>query len=388
MPQARPYDRDVPEQPHQELVRRAISAAALGVAAAVSARAYLRSGSATKRDRKLIDWEAVRRVAVQRSGEAEPAPPLRDAERLGEEYARIAQELAPLPQPLCGDVLTDLPRFAALDRRGFIDTNLVIVRRLLEPVEQLRATLPEHSGAMFARRFLDRYIGELFGLMSRRVLGQYDPVLTLGTAEAKTGDQPALYLMEPNIAAFERDHRLPGDALRHWLILHELTHAWQFQTHAWLRDYITGQMREMLLSPIATPDGSSLLRSRDIMQRLPETVRTQLRSVSRLQAVMSVLEGYSNFVMHRVGRQHIEHADALEAAARHRRSERSVLERLVFALTGLEMKMRQYEVGERFADYVVERSDIATLNRVWQRAEALPSMEELRHPARWLARMG
>jgi coenzyme F420 biosynthesis associated uncharacterized protein len=375
----------VPQQERPELFRRAVAAAALGVAAAISARAFFRSGSSTDQ-RKLVDWDAVRRVAIQRSGEHEGAPPLKDAARLSAEYDAIAHELAPLLAEVCGVIPTDFPRFVALDRRGFIDANLIIVRRLLDPVEQMRANLPGSRATHTAQRLIDRYIGELFGLMARRVLGQYDPVLLLSPVAEGTLDAPSLYLVEPNIEAFEREHSLPGASLRRWLILHELTHAWQFQAHPWLGEYITSQMREMLMSGIATADGS-LLHNREVLQRLPETVRAQLRGVSRLQAVMSVLEGYSNFVMHRVGRHHIEHADQLEAAAHRRRSERSVLERLVMALTGLEMKMRQYEIGEKFATVVTDRAGLATLNRVWDGPESLPTMDELRYPSRWLARM-
>src|SRR5205807_3712581 len=174
---------------------------------------------------------------------------------------------------------------------------------------------------------------------------------------------------------------------RRWLILHELTHAWQFEAHPWLGEYITSKMREMLLSGISATDGS-LLHNREILQRLPQTVRTQLQGVSRLQAVMSVLEGYSNFVMHRVGRAHLKNADELEDALHRRRAQRSAFERLVMAVTGLELKMRQYEVGEKFCDAVVDRADLAMLNRVWESADAMPSMDELRHPGRWLARVG
>jgi coenzyme F420 biosynthesis associated uncharacterized protein len=370
-------------------VRRALAAAALGLTAAISARTFLRGTVADRgsTSRQLLDWDTVRRHAVLRTGEREHAGPTFDEPRLSTGYASTAAELAPLLEPVCGEVLRDLPPLRAIDRRGFIDVNLAIVRRLLEPVEQLRAGLPDSAATQVARRLLDRYVGELFGIMSRRVLGQYDPVLSLGGDGDPGGAAAVLYLVEPNIDAFQRDHGLPGDSLRRWLILHELTHAWQFEAHPWLASHVTSLMRQMLLDPLAGPGGSSLLHSREIVRRLPGTVRTQLRSVSRLQAVMSVLEGYSNFVMHDVGRRHIKESDALEAAARRRRDERSVVERLVFAITGLEMKMRQYEIGERFAAAVVSAAGIDTLNRVWSAPEALPSMDELRAPRRWLARM-
>ena len=87
-----------------------------------------------------------------------------------------------------------------------------------------------------SRRVLDRYVEELFGLMSRRVLGQYDPVLALEDVPGAARQASALYLVEPNIAGIERDLS-PGTGtdLRPWLILHELTHAWQFELHPWHR---------------------------------------------------------------------------------------------------------------------------------------------------------
>jgi len=373
------------ENERSEMLRRIMAGGALGVAAVISARAFFRSGSSTEKQ-KLIDWDTVRRVAIQRSGERESAPQLKDAARLSAAYDDTAHELAPLLAEVCGATPTDVPRFVALDRRGFIDANLIIVRRMLDPVEQMRAQLPDSRASQAMRRVIDRYMGELFGLIARRVLGQYDPVLMLGPLADGTVDPPSLYLVEPNIRAFEKEHDLPGKSLRRWLILHELTHAWQFQEHPWLGEYITSQIREMLLSGIAAADGS-LLHNREILQRVPQTVRTQLRGVSRIQAVMSVLEGYSNFVMHRVGRKHIKDADKLEAAAHRRREDHTLLERVVLAVTGLEMKMRQYELGERFATAVADRTGIETLNRVWEGPESMPTMDELRHPNRWLARM-
>lgn len=376
-------DRVSPAVPPNPNVRKVLAAGAVGAGAILSLRAFLRPD--TKAERRLIDWEVVRAVAVERCGEP-PRGLARDKrERLGITYDAMGAELASLLGEVADRVPFTVPKFVALDRHGWIDVNITIVQRLLDPVEQLRAQIPESAVTALSRRMMDRYVGELFGLMSRRVLGQYDPVLSLA-ADGGAKAEPALYLVEPNVAVVQRKERLDGDSLRRWLILHELTHAWQFGEHPWLRESIVSMLQEMLASGLSV-DKMSLLRSRDLLQRLPDTVRTQLRVVSRVQAIMSVLEGYSNFVMHRVGRNHVADADELEAALQHRRQQRTLLERLVFALTGLEMKMRQYEIGERFCEGVVQRSDLATLNRVWEDQTAMPSMDELKNPERWLARM-
>jgi uncharacterized protein (DUF2342 family) len=50
------------------------------------------------------------------------------------------------------------------------------------------------------------------------------------------------------------------------------------------------------------------------------------------------------------------------------------------------MKMRQYEQGKAFCDAVVDAGGIAALNRVWSGPEALPTLDELGAPQRWLER--
>ncbi|RZH87744.1 hypothetical protein EIG94_17325, partial [Staphylococcus aureus] len=55
--------------------------------------------------------------------------------------------------------------------------------------------------------------------------------------------------------------------------------------------------------------------------------------------------------------------------------------------TGLDMKLEQYGLGERFADAVARRQGMEGLNRVWERPENLPSLRELRDPGLWMLRM-
>ena len=364
-------------------IRRTLAVGAVGAGAVLSARALLRPQPQTPR--RLVDWEDVRRIAVSRSGEVGRGAGI-NAEALEAAYTEMAARVAPLLVEVCQVPLTAYPRFIALDRRGFIDANLGMVQRLLAPVERIRASVPESLATGMSRRVLDRYVGELFGLMARRVLGQYDPVLALEDVPGATRQASALYLVEPNIAGIERDLHLSGTDLRPWLILHELTHAWQFEVHPWLGEHLESVMRGLMLDALSA-DGQTLLPSNQMVRRLPDTVRSQVQTIRHVQAVMSVLEGYSNFVMHRAGRNAIRGSDRLEAAMQQRRRQRGPIERLVLTITGLEMKMRQYEVGEHFAVGVVDRAGLSTLNRVWESSEMMPTLDELRHPERWLKRV-
>jgi putative hydrolase len=102
---------------------------------------------------------------------------------------------------------------------------------------------------------------------------------------------------------------------------------------------------------------------------------------------MSLIEGHGNLVMNLVGRRLLPSFDRLEAAYRARSRERGMLEQLVLRVTGLEMKMEQYRVGERFALAIHDRYGMQVLNRAWESPETLPRSDELDDPERWYRRV-
>jgi uncharacterized protein (DUF2342 family) len=56
-------------------------------------------------------------------------------------------------------------------------------------------------------------------------------------------------------------------------------------------------------------------------------------------------------------------------------------------LLGIEMKRQQYAAGRAFCDTVADRTDEATLARMWDSPEALPSQPEIDEPTLWLSRI-
>jgi putative hydrolase len=106
----------------------------------------------------------------------------------------------------------------------------------------------------------------------------------------------------------------------------------------------------------------------------------------RMQATMSLVEGYGNLVMSVLGRDLLRSFDRLDAAYRERSGQRGTMERLVWRLTGLGLKMEQYRTGESFARTVHDRYGMDVLNRAWEGPDLLPSAEELHDPDRWYRR--
>jgi putative hydrolase len=99
-----------------------------------------------------------------------------------------------------------------------------------------------------------------------------------------------------------------------------------------------------------------------------------------------VIEGYAEHVMDTVGAPLLPSLPQLRDALNRRRRSQSAPARVLQRLLGLEMKLRQYELGKRFCDHVVRTGGIAALNRVWDSPDSLPTLAELDDPAAWLRR--
>jgi coenzyme F420 biosynthesis associated uncharacterized protein len=245
---------------------------------------------------------------------------------------------------------------------------------------------------------LGAQVGALTGLLSQRVLGQYDLALLDASVP------PRLLLLAPNLAIGARNLRVNRDELVLWVSIHEITHAVQFSGAPWLREHLGAMITELIdglhvaLAPQEKrsraprlPDASALFELVERARRgelLRLTVgEDRWRLIERMQAVMSLIEGHAEHTMDVVGAELLPSLGRLRAAMDHRRENRGLPWRVLERLLGLELKLRQYELGRRFCDAVVSDGGPQALARAWSGAEALPTMAELNEPAKWLARM-
>jgi coenzyme F420 biosynthesis associated uncharacterized protein len=323
----------------------------------------------------LLDWDEVRQRA--RSWLTTGATPV-DLDGAAREYRALA---APLHKPMLDFVGplpagTSMPEFAALDRAGWLDLNLGILRRMVDPILE-KGRVPNSLMVDAGRAGLNHYVAFLLAFLGRRVLGQYDPQL-LG-AEPLGAD--GLYLVETNVEEWGRKASLDGRDLRRWLILHEMTHAWQFAAHPWLRQHMESSMKVLLES--ATRTASPAARVAAFAGVLP----AQWRVMRQMQGAMSFIEGYSNLVMNELGRKLLPGFDDLEAAYRARGQSRSVIEIVIWRLTGLDLKLQQYKRGEAFAKAVYDAYGMQVLNRAWDGPDSMPRLDELADHRRWYRRV-
>ena len=332
---------------------------------------------------RLVDWDIVRRRAISRSGEKGPTHLAFSAGELGQRYDTALAELRPWMAEALGEALpqTPFPSFTVLDRQGWIDVNLSLFQDLLDPVLKLQERLPASYATDLGRRGVSEYLGVLLGFLSKRVLGQYDPVLMAAPGAAKPS---ALYLVEPNIEHWESKTDLPPEQVRQWLVLHEVTHAWEFEGHPWLRDHMNDMMRELIAHRLFSADNPGKL---EILRAMTIGAREQWQAMQQIQATMSLLEGFSNVMMRRVGRTHLPNFDRVDAEFNKRSANRSAAERAFFKITGLDMKLQQYVQGEAFCDAVMKQGGMKRLSTCEERGDSRPPYAGVRAPRLWLKRV-
>ncbi len=352
--------------------RAAVYGALLGLATAAVAEAVRpRGGTAV-----LLDWDEVRTAAAVRLGDRATGAASLAAAAKG--YRALASKLERPLLDFVGGMPrgASLPKFDAIDRLGWLDLNIGILRRAVDPVLE-SGRMPNSLIVEAGRAGVNRYTGYMLAFLGRRVLGQYDPQLL--AAEPISGN--GLYLVETNVADWEQQEKLSDEDLRRWLILHEMTHAWQFAAHPWLRPHMERSMKTLLET--VSSGAPAVKRVAAFAGILP----MQWRVMRDVQGTMSVIEGYSNLVMNELGGRLLPGFEQLEAAYRRRSSGRSTFEVLIWKLTGLDLKLQQYRRGEAFCRAVYDAHGMDGLNLVWTGPEAMPRLGELGDAEAWYRRV-
>ncbi len=337
----------------------------------------------------MISWSAVRAIAVTLASRTEQSS-------AGDfDYPKAVERTL---DPLSAFTGIELPGRASdnrqlkvADRAEWIDFNIEGFGALMEPVLKRASSGADSITWAVGGVTLTAQVGLLLGFLSARVLGQYDtgPLVV----RERAGEPGKVFFLDGNIVSAAGRIGVPVDGLRLWIVLHEMTHALQFEGYPWLREHL-GELLESLMAPLA-----ERLGVRETLRRVSQNLSTGGRSVElmmsrpqrdafdRMQAAMSVIEGYSDYVMHHVGRGLVPNYDYLSARMARSRAHRPPLETAIFRLTGLDMKLEQYRLGERFADAVVRREGMEGLNRIWESPENLPTLAEVRDPGLWMTRM-
>jgi putative hydrolase len=353
-----------------------------------------------------VNWELARQVGIAAAAESgEDREPTEAEGRSFEEAVRVAEmhvaAFTGLEPP------GDFAQIRAIRRAEWVTASVEGLRPLVEPAatrltqaidrasrEQLPPEMQQMGGfmAQLSPLLMGTQAGNVLGFLAQRVLGQYDVALP------RSGPGALLFVM-PNIAAFEKDWSLDATDFRTWVALHEVTHRFEFArpwAHARFQELLDDFLSTLSIDMEGMQSRLSTLEAAD-----PETLRSLVASdeglfgaqlddeqrlkLARIQAFMAAAEGYGDHVTHAVGRELLPSYTRIDEAMRRYREEESsdpVFERLL----GVEMKREQYAQGRAFCDSVVALTDEATLGRMWESADAMPSLPEIHEPRLWLAR--
>jgi len=342
----------------------------------------------------MVDWTLARQIARFAAGGAQVPQLGVDLERMSADAERQVADYTGLTLP------GPPPPPEMVDRATWAEINLDTLSTFLEPVAERLSGRLDSAGPLSgplraaAGATLAAEVGLVAGYMSQRVLGQYE--LSLLQPE-----QPArLLFVGPNLVKAIGEMSLERDSFLAWIVFHEVTHVFQLGGVEWLRPYLADLLRKYLETvEVSIEKGAagglpSLPSMRELVDAYREgglvalvQSKEQRGLLRRLQAVMAVVEGYSEHVMDAIGERVLPGYEKLREAMDRRRQSRSAPQKILERLLGLDLKMRQYEVGKSFCDAVERTDGIATLNLVWESSELLPDLEELSHPQRWVTRV-
>jgi coenzyme F420 biosynthesis associated uncharacterized protein len=370
---------------------------ALGAAATVVGRRMERSAR-----EGLVDWPTVERIAIAR---LERAPGRLDPADLAASEPAYAEAMVRIVPALSEALGAHLPgvveRTGVVDRAGWVRANTATFASLIGKLEAelLDQIIPTGGGitkatmALANRWITTRQLAILLGFMGGRVLGQYD--IALLSAETTPG---RLLFVEENIRQTARTLSLPLGPFRTWIALHETTHAFEFEAHPWLRPYLASRLERQL----ALFSGDARQMGREALRGLGRALRgeadgghwmerlmgdEQRRLFRETQAVMSLLEGFSDYVMDEVGRDLVPEVERISARFHERRARRTPFARSMLRLTGMDLKLEQYKRGERFVRAIAAAGGRPALNRLWEGPESLPRDDEIEVPDRWVTRV-
>jgi putative hydrolase len=353
-----------------------------------------------------VNWELARQVAVASAAEAgDDREATADEVQSFEGAVRVAElhvmRFTGLEPP------ADVAEVRAVRRAEWIRTNTENLAALLEPAAKRigesidlaqREALPSQAQGMsgmlaqISPLLMGAQVGQVLGTLAQIVFGQFDVALP------RSGPAAVLFVT-PNIRRFEADWSLDPTDFRTFIAIHEVTHRFEF-ARPWARTRFAELLDDFLstlridvegmherLATIESADPEALQRMLEGEGELfaPELDDEQRLKLGRIQAFMSAAEGYGDHVMHAVGAELLPTYRRIEEAM-HRYREEEAGDAVFERLLGVEMKREQYEAGRRFCETVVELTDVATLTRMWDSPEAMPSLPEVAEPRLWLAR--
>ncbi len=355
----------------------------------------------SKGKKDTINWELVKMLAIRvaNSGETDEMPSL-DMQKQFEELVRASEILT--------SNFTNLQFFQfasakVISRQDWIEANIKGFKALMEPLTQKvveeykkpKATDPISKLLNKISPFIITLeIGLVLGYMAKNVLGQYDLCLPYG-------ERGNIYFVAPNLLKLEKMLKIPSKDFRFWIALHEVTHALEFNSNNWITDYYKSLLKEFIESATLNLESAAERIQKLDVKNINEVINKfqsedflfslvtpgQREILYRIQALMTILEGYSNFIMDKIGSRMISNFQVLKNRFENRRKIINPVEKIFRKIIGIELKLKQYEMGQKFANYIHKKMNMIGLNLLYENEKNIPTIDEIKNPDKWINRV-
>jgi len=263
-------------------------------------------------------------------------------------------------------------------------------------VDPMAAMLGNLS-SMMAPAMMGMSIGSMIGALASHALGQYE--LPLSRPHASE-----ILVVSSSVDSFANEWSIATDDMRMWVLIHELA------SHAILASSAIEQGLTALVQQHVSafrPDPQALMDSigeldpsdPDAMARIqgvfsdPMVLMGAMRSPEQeamaplLDAHIAAVSGYIDFVVDSVSARLLGASSPIAEAARRRRVEYGADGQLIERLLGVSLTRAQQQRGRSFIEGVVERNGASALIPMLEKAENLPTPNEVEAPGLWLARL-
>jgi len=251
--------------------------------------------------------------------------------------------------------------------------------------------------SMMAPAMMGMSIGSMIGALASHALGQYE--LPLSRPHASE-----ILVVSSSVDSFASEWSIATDDMRMWVLIHELA------SHAILASAAIEQGLTALVQQHVSafrPDPQALMDSigeldpsdPDAMARIqgvfsdPMVLMGAMRSPEQeamaplLDAHVAAVSGYIDFVVDSVSARLLGASSPIAEAARRRRVEYGADGQLIERLLGISLTRAQQQRGRSFIEGVVERNGASALIPLLEKAENLPTPNEVEAPGLWLARL-
>jgi putative hydrolase len=251
--------------------------------------------------------------------------------------------------------------------------------------------------SMMAPAMMGMSIGSMIGALASHALGQYELPLTRPHASE-------ILVVSSSVDSFASEWSIATDDMRMWVLIHELA------SHAILASAAIEQGLTALVQQHVSafrPDPQALMDSigeldpsdPDAMARIqgvfsdPMVLMGAMRSPEQeamaplLDAHVAAVSGYIDFVVDSVSARLLGASSPIAEAARRRRVEYGADGQLIERLLGISLTRAQQQRGRSFIEGVVERNGASALIPLLEKAENLPTPNEVEAPGLWLARL-